>query len=53
MLKEFVLDRFTPEWNLLSVSISKMSILVENWEYNFESWSDTLKKQFDNDINIT
>ena len=42
-----------PEWKLLSVSISVMSILVENWGYNSESWSDTLIKQFDNSIKIT
>ena len=31
----------------------RMSILVENWGYNSESWSDTLIKQFNNGINIT
>ena len=36
---------------LLSVSISRMSILVENWGYDSESWYDTLKKQYDNGIN--
>ena len=30
MILQFVLDTFTPEWKLLSISISKMSILVEN-----------------------
>ena len=53
MLLQFVLDTFTPEWKLLSVSISGMSILIENWGYNSESWSDTLIKQFNNGINIT
>ena len=43
----------TSEWQLFSVSISGMSILAENWGCNFESWSDTLIKQFNNDINIT
>ena len=41
------------EWKLLSVSISGMSILVENWGYSSESWSDTLIKQFSNGIKIT
>ena len=41
------------EWKLLSVSISGMSILIENWGYDSESWSDTLRKQFNNGINIT
>ena len=41
------------KWKLLSVSISGMSILVENWGYNSESWSDTLIKQFNNSIKIT
>ena len=53
MILQFVLDTFTPEWKLLSVSISRMSILVENRGYNSESWSDTLIKQFNNGINIT
>ena len=39
-----------PEWKLLSVSISGMSILVEIWGYNSESWSDTLIKQFNTGI---
>ena len=30
MILQFVLDTFTPKWKLLSVSISGMSILVEN-----------------------
>ena len=47
------LDTFTLEWKLLSVLISRMSILVENWWYDSESWSDTLKKQFINCINNT
>ena len=57
-----------PEWKLLSVSfllflsfslycqtvsISGMSILVENWGYNSESWSGTLIKQLNNGIKIT
>ena len=29
MILQFVLDTFTPQWKLLSVSISGMSILVE------------------------
>ena len=41
-----------PEWKLLSVSISGMSILIENWGNNSESWSDTLIKQFNNGIKI-
>ena len=47
MILQFVLVK------LLSVSISGMSILVENWRYNSESWSDTPIKQFNNGINIT
>ena len=41
------------EWKLLSVSISGMSILVENWGYNSESWSYALIKQFNHGIKIT
>ena len=53
MILQFALDMFTPEWKLLSASSSGMSILVEHWRYNSESWSDTLIKQFNNGINIT
>ena len=42
-----------PEWKLLSVSILKLSILVENWGYNSESWSGILIKQFNKGIKIT
>ena len=42
-----------PEWKLLSVSISGMSIFIKNMGYNSESWSDTLIKQFNNSIKIT
>ena len=53
VILQFVLDTFTSVWKLLSVLISGMSILIENWGYNSESWSDTLIKQFNNGINIT
>ena len=53
MILQFVLDTFTPKWKLLSVSISRMSILVEKCGYNSESWPDTLIKQFNKGINIT
>ena len=53
MILQFVLDTFPPEWKLLSVSISRMSILFENLGYDSESWSDTLLKQFDNGTNNT
>ena len=42
-----------PAWKLLSVSISGMSILVENWGYNSECWSDTFIQQYNNGIKIT
>ena len=53
MILQFVLDIFTPKSKLLSVSISRMSIIVETLGYNSESWSDTLIKQFNNGINNT
>ena len=53
MILQVVLDTFTSEWKLLSVSISGLSILVENLGYNSESWSDKLIKQLNNGINIT
>ena len=52
VILQFVLDIFTPEWKLLSVSNSGMSILIENRGYNSEFWSDTLIKQFNNVNNI-
>ena len=36
-----------------SFNFRDVYILVENWVYNSEFWSDTLIKQFDNGINIT
>ena len=53
MILQFVIDTFTPEWKLLSVLISGMSIPFENWGYNSDSWSDTHIKQFNNGINVT